>query len=117
MAAFPNVRVGVGSTMSYDTDLQVTRASNGAARGRVFYASAKPRFKLELPALDAADLDTFEAFYLAAISGDAPFASPLEAFDFTWADGVVRSCIFTSDPAYKRIAGGLTTVSIDIAEV
>jgi hypothetical protein len=108
--AYPtDLPISISSSASLDTDRQIDRASNGAARGRVFYTSAKRSFRLDHPALDATARAAFDVFYAANLA---------TAFDFVWpVDSVTYTCIFSREPSYKPHGAGLTTITVELAEV
>ncbi len=86
MAAFPFTAHGVDSTEAVFDGIELDRASNGAARGRVFYTAKKRRFRIVRRALSTTDKATLETFY------DNNRAL---AVDLIWKDGVVYSCLMT----------------------
>lgn len=94
--------------VDYQTDRQIDRATNGAAKGRVFYAAAKREFAFTHPGLSAGEVATFAAFYDANIDA---------AFDFYWpGDGVTYTCLFAREPSLKMLGSGLSEVSVQLAE-
>ncbi len=95
--------------VAFETDRDIERASNGDARGRVFYTAEKRSFQFSHPGLSSADLATFNAFYVANLAA---------VFNFYWpADGVTYSCLFAREPSYRFLGGGLAEVSVELAEV
>lgn len=95
--------------VDYATDRQLDRASNGAARVRVFYSAPKRSFQFRHPGLDVTDLSTFTAYYDANAGA---------IFDFHWpADGVTYSCAFAREPGIRMLGSGLAEVSVVLAQV
>lgn len=94
--------------VDYQSDRQIDRATNGAAKGRVFYTAAKREFAFTHPGLSAAEVATFVAFFSANLD---------TAFDFYWpGDGVTYTCLFAREPAMKMLGSGLTEISVQLAE-
>ena len=110
MPTYPtSIPVAVGSGLQFDTDRQIERASNGAARGRVFYTAPKRRFRLEHTALGVAEQDVVMDFY------DDNLAS---SFDFVWPlGGNTYTCIFAAEPVYKPLGAFLATLTVELVEV
>ena len=108
--AYPSLGISAtGASDSATTDRQLDRATNGAARLRVFYTTAKRTFKFSHPALNATDLGTFEAFYAANVDN---------SFDFTWPlDNTTYTAVFSAEPSRKVYSFGRTEVSVELAEV
>jgi hypothetical protein len=101
--------VHVSSTLRHETDRRIERASNGAARGRVFYSAAKRLFRVEHVALDAAALASLLDFHVANMASE---------FDFLWPlDGVVYRVIFAADPDIKPIGARRANASVSLQEV
>lgn len=110
MDAFPTLSYNPSLSSDEETldDVQVDRASNGAARARAFYTGPKKKFSIVFEDLSAGDKATVHAFYLA---------HRLLTFTFTWAaDGVTYTCIFSVAPKYQVVAGGRWTVTVKMEE-
>jgi hypothetical protein len=108
VATYPAIPIEYGASEAMETDRQMERASNGTARGRVFFTSAKRRFSISHKHVKAADLATYKAFHAANIA---------VAFDFVYpADTVTYSCLFAKDPVYTPSIPGRTTISVELIE-
>ncbi len=110
MAAYPStLPVSIGSTVRLEADRQTDRASNGAARGRVFYTAAKRKFKVEHQALKPDEQTTLLDFYAANTALSFTFDWPL--------DGVTYTVIFSGEPDFKPLGAQIATVSVELQEV
>jgi hypothetical protein len=110
MPTYPtSLPITTDSRVAHITDRMVDRASNGAARGRVFFTAAKRRFSLAHTALNSAQREVFEDFHAANLAGE---------FDLIWPlDGITYTCIFAGEPDYQPLGSGLANVRIEVAEV
>lgn len=100
MAAYPTFAYNPSqsSTEEMLDDVQIDRASNGAAKGRAFYTTPKMKFTVVHEGLSAAEKATLMAFYAANRA--------LEV-DFLWvADSVTYTVIFSAPPK-PAITSGL----------
>ena len=111
MSAYPTFTYNPSQSSAEELldDVQIDRASNGAAKGRAFYTAPKMKFNVVHEALTAAEKATLMAFY---------FANRLLEVDFLWvADGVTYTVIFTAPPK-PAIAPGLRwTVTTQMEQV
>lgn len=102
MAAYPNLGQTSQSRESWEDDVQIERASNGAARGRALYAGRK--LSLQISHLcERADVDALLTFY------DTNRLLPV---DVTWAgDGATRAMLFSGPPDVQPEGGTLWRVT------
>lgn len=96
--------------MSCIDNLSTERATNGAMRGRSFFAAVKRVYSLLHVAIDTAQYNDLMVFYAANK------ALPVS---FTWPhDGTVVTAIFTAPPTQKAVRpGSCVDVSVQLAEV
>lgn len=107
MAAYPSLGQTSQSRESWADDVQIERASNGAARGRALFAGR--RLELQIAhVVERADVATLLAFY------DTNRLLPV---DVTWAgDGVTRQMLFAGPPDVRPEGGRLWRVTSRLAE-
>jgi hypothetical protein len=106
---YPTLPINAPGKQGRETDRQIDRATNGAARARVFYSTPKRTFDIEHAYLTAEQKATFDAFYNANLSA---------SFAFVWpGDGVTYTCIFASDPTDTAHSGNYTSISVTLTEV
>ena len=111
MSAYPTFTYNPAQSSTEEVldDVQVDRASNGAAKGRAFYTTPKLKFTVVHEALTSAEKATLMTFY-----ND----NRLLEVDFTWAaDSVTYTVIFSAAPK-PMIAPGLRwTVTTELEQV
>lgn len=102
--AFPQI---VGSAVVYRDDRQVVRDTSGASRVASFYAAPVKEFNV-VHKLDATDLATLRAFYLANRN---------TTFNFTWCeDASPTVCVFGQRGVSVRVGAVHHDVTVDIIE-
>lgn len=107
MADYPAFPQLIGSNDDWVDDLVTDVAVNGRPMSRAFFDSKKKVFKL-LHLLDAADVDTFEAFY---------DANRLLQFTFQWmCNGPTYNVMFDSVPKIQR-GNPATRVEVSLRKV
>lgn len=96
MNVYPSFPQGMETKADPKDDVTVLRATNGTARGRVWFTAPKYDFPAVVHrALSLADTATLLAFY------NANRATP---FTFTWQqDNVARTCMFTGHPKVEPL--------------
>jgi hypothetical protein len=62
MPAFPYTKQGVTTKQGQLLGVDVTRAVNGAARGKSWYAATKSNFDVSLPILSQAEVEDLQQF-------------------------------------------------------
>lgn len=109
MSAFPSLPWSLSSKEGWVDDRQFERASNGALRGRAFYAAKKKTFELSFAVLSAAEKSVIEAHY---------DANRTAAFDFTWRDGVTYSVGYGKDSVkLEPVAGAYWSGTVGLEQV
>ena len=89
-------------------DRVVDRATNGSARARIFYTSAKATFNVTHNSLTSAEKITFDTFYLTNLA---------VVFSYTFpGDGTTYTCLFGSEPTYTPVPGGRWDINITLIE-
>jgi hypothetical protein len=107
MAAYPNLGQTTQSSESWEDDVQIERASNGAARGRALFAGRKLTLQIA-HICERSDVATLLSFY------DSNRLLPV---DVTWAgDGVTRAMLFAGPPDVQTEGGTLWRVSCRMVE-
>ena len=107
MAAYPSLGQTTQSRESWIDDVQIERASNGAARGRALFAGRKLELQIA-HVCERDDVATLLAFY------DANRLLPV---DVTWAgDGVTRAMLFSATPEVQPEGGTLWRVTSRMVE-
>ena len=102
MAAYPSLGQTTQSREAWIDDVQIERASNGAARGRALFAGRKLALQVS-HVVERSDVATLLAFY------DTNRLLPV---DVTWAgDGVTRSMLFDGPPDVQPEGGMLWRVT------
>lgn len=97
MAAYPSFAQTMSSTESYEDNILLDRASNGALYGRAMWTGAKRKFQIEHD-LTSADAATMRTFY--ATNRALPVS-------FTWAgDAGTYTCLFEAPPSYTPLGLG-----------
>lgn len=110
MAAYPTLPTEYDASIALDAGRENDRATNGAARGRTFFTSAKSNFRLKHKALNSTDLAAFKAHYAANTALSFAYTSPV--------DGVTYTCIYgTPDPIYTPEQVNRVTVDVVLMEV
>lgn len=109
MAAYPTLPTEYGLTQNTDSGRQINRASNGAARGRVFFTAAKSTFKIKHKALTTAQLASFTGHYAAHLDDSFSYTNPHDSASYT--------VIYASEPTYTPEKGTRTTVDVELTEV
>lgn len=102
---FPQTTNSAGDDLD---DINVQRASNGAARGRVLWSGVKRRFNIEHDLLhsEVADLRDFYADHRA------------EPFEFVWSmDGQTYVVMFTASIRERPNGGLRSRISVTLEEV
>lgn len=108
MAAYPTLGQTTQSREAWIDDVQIERASNGAARGRALFAGRKLELQID-HVVERADVDSLLAFY------DTNRLLPV---DVTWAgDGVTRSMLFSGPPDVQPEGGTLWRVTSKLEQV
>ena len=108
MANYPSFGQLDSSQETIQDGLLISRASNGAARGRSLYAAKKRGFTVAHN-LSAADKATLETFY---------DTNKALSVTFVWAgDSVSRTCIFPSPPKFTPLAGPRWEAEVALEEV
>ena len=107
MAAYPNLGQTNQSRESWADNMQIERASNGAARGRTLFAGRK--LELQVSHVCArSNVATLLSFY------DTNRLLPV---DVTWAgDGVTRQMLFAAAPDVQTEGGTLWRVTCRMVE-
>lgn len=106
--SYPNFGIIDTAKEMVDTDLQIDRATNGAARGRMFYTSPKRTFDFE-HMLTTAERATLDAFYSSNMTA---------SFTFTWPlDGVSYTCIFGAAPVASPVTPGMVRMTVKLVQV
>lgn len=102
---YPSLKQALTNKETGIDDRQIDRATNGKARGRMFFTSQPKSFAVVHPGITTAEKDSVVAFRSANLSG---------SFDFTWAnDSATYTCIFDKQPPeYTRLAGGRWDVTV-----
>lgn len=109
MSAFPSLPWTLSSKESWIDDRQTERASNGALRGRAFYAAKKKAFELSFAVLSAAEKSLIEAHYDANRTGD---------FTFTWRDGMTYTVAYAKDGVkLEPVAGAYWSGTVGLEQV
>lgn len=110
MADFPfgQSSFGEGSVAEYVDGLTLTRASNGAVRGRNLFTARKSTFKLLMPYLTSAQKTTLVSFY---------DTNRNLSFNLTWIDGAVYVVLFSEPPRLMPHPGGWFDASVSLTEV
>ena len=107
MAAYPSLGQTSQSRESWADDVQIERASNGAARGRALFAGRKLELQIA-HVCERGDVATLLAFY------DSNRLLPV---DVTWAgDGVTRQMLFAAAPDVQTEGGTLWRVTSRMVE-
>ena len=107
MAAYPSIGQTSQSRESWADDVQIERASNGAARGRALFIGRKLELQIA-HVVERSDVATLLAFY------DANRLLPV---DVTWAgDGVSRAMLFAGAPDVQTEGGTLWRVTCRLVE-
>ena len=107
MAAYPSLGQTTQSRESWADDVQIERASNGAARGRALFAGRKLELQIA-HVVERSDVATLLAFY------DTNRLLPV---DVTWAgDGVTRAMLFAGVPDVQPEGGVLWRVTSRLVE-
>ncbi len=108
MAAYPNLGQTTQSRESWEDDVKIDRASNGAARGRALFAGRKLELQIS-HVCERGDVATLLSFY------DTNRLLPV---DVTWAgDGVTRQMLFAAAPDVQTEGGMLWRVTCRMVEV
>jgi hypothetical protein len=108
MAAYPTLPISLGSKASPEAGIKIDRASNGAARARLF-ATPKRSFRVEHAGLSLTERGSLETFYNANLA---------TSFSFTWPlDGVTYTVIFGGEPAFKPLGSGYADASVALEQV
>lgn len=90
-------------------DLQIDRASNGAAKGRAFYTAPKLAFSVVHQGLTAEEKETLKTFYTDNR------ALPIT---FVWAgNGVTYTCIFAGPPKLTIESGVRWSATVMLEQV
>lgn len=107
MADYPALPQVVGSTVTTRDDRILVRDTTGTARAASFYTAPKREYTV-VHKLDAADLATLRAFYLANRN---------VTFNFTWCeDASPTACFFGPRGVVARIGAVHHDVTVDIIE-
>jgi len=107
MAAYPSLGQTTQSRESWIDDVQIERASTGAARGRALFAGRKLELQIA-HVCERGDVATLLAFY------DSNRLLPV---DVTWAgDGVTRVMLFAAAPDVQPDGGTLWRVVSRLVE-
>ena len=107
MAAYPSLGQTTQSREAWIDDVQIERASNGAARGRALFAGRKLELQIA-HVCERGDVATLLAFY------DSNRLLPV---DVTWAgDGVTRQMLFAAAPDVQTEGGTLWRVTSRLVE-
>lgn len=107
MAAYPSIGQTTQSRESWADDVQIERASNGAARGRALFAGRKLELQIA-HVVERSDVATLLSFY------DTNRLLPV---DVTWAgDGVTRAMLFAGVPDVQPEGGVLWRVTSRLVE-
>lgn len=107
MAAYPSIGQTTQSRESWADDVQIERASNGAARGRALFAGRKLELQIA-HVVERSDVATMLSFY------DTNRLLPV---DVTWAgDGVTRAMLFAGVPDVQPEGGVLWRVTSRLVE-
>jgi len=97
------------STQEVLDDVQIDRASNGAAKGRAFYTAPKQKFTVVHDFLTADEKVVLMSFYTT---------NRLLEIDFLWvADGTNYTCIFTAPPNITIGPSSRWTVTTQMEQV
>lgn len=86
---YPAIDLAYGSDVQVLDDLQMQRATNGALRGRSYYAGGKVAVKAVHSRITTAEKNELLAFYQA--NKNQPFV-------FVWVDGTPYTVVFTAAP-------------------
>ena len=105
--SYPNYDIRIGGASALDTGRKIERATNGALRGRSFFAAPKRTFQIA-HVLTQAQLVAWRA-YIAAMTTDT----------FVWPrDGLTYTVTLAGDPKETPLGGGVyTEVSLELREV
>lgn len=108
MANYPDFDQTTESRETWIDDIQVGRASNGAARGRALFTGRKLKLELSHVVLRE-DADALLTFY---------DTNRLQSVDVTWSgDGITRTMLFASAPSIEPIEGPWWAVTNTFEEV
>ena len=107
MAAYPSLGQTSQSRESWADDVQIERASNGAARGRALFTGRKLELQIA-HVVERGDVATLLAFY------DTNRLLPVGV---TWAgDGITRAMLFDGPPEVQTEGGTLWRVTCRMVE-